>query len=228
MMGVRCGGCRSVEGCRLVGSLCACRPAGLALDRAACRPVSFAVVWLERGESTIDPNQECPPRFPPPRKALTHDHHHRDRPSQGLPHRCRCRQQPPPTSAPVDDSRNTYPNSVPASNAARPSVRTSRCSLRVGMVWAQSIHRRSSLRLASTAARTSSTSSGRHRERISGFASIASGMAVIGEVSQSTVVEADEFSQGVRSPPTCHRRCCRQRRADRTFTAPRWGRAPRT
>jgi transposase len=31
---------------------------------SSCRPVGvLAGVWLERGESTIDPNQECPPRF---------------------------------------------------------------------------------------------------------------------------------------------------------------------
>ena len=35
-----------------VGFLSNCLPTG-----------SFAEVWLERGESTINPNQECPPRF---------------------------------------------------------------------------------------------------------------------------------------------------------------------
>jgi hypothetical protein len=44
-------------------------PSGLALDRAVCRPVSFAEVWLERGESTIDPNQACPPGLTTERKA---------------------------------------------------------------------------------------------------------------------------------------------------------------
>jgi transposase len=34
-----------------------------------CWPVSFAGVWLERGANTIDPNQECPPRFITERKA---------------------------------------------------------------------------------------------------------------------------------------------------------------
>ena len=50
-----------------VGGLSKCLPpAGLAFYRIACRPVLFAEVWLERGESTINPNQECPPRFSSP------------------------------------------------------------------------------------------------------------------------------------------------------------------
>src|SRR5918996_5650703 len=48
--------------------------------------------WLERGAATKSPHQVCPPGAPPtaPQAWSTRDHH-RDRPSQGFPHRHRCR-----------------------------------------------------------------------------------------------------------------------------------------
>src|SRR5918996_1466379 len=48
--------------------------------------------WLERGAATKSPHQVCPPGAPPtaPQAWSTRDHH-RDRPSQGFPHRHRRR-----------------------------------------------------------------------------------------------------------------------------------------
>ena len=40
-----------VDGCRSVGSVCACRPLGLGLVRTACRLVFIPGVWLEGGEN---------------------------------------------------------------------------------------------------------------------------------------------------------------------------------
>ncbi len=56
------------------------------------QPVSFAGVWLERGENTIDPNQECPSRFHRQRERHCHDDDW-DRSTQGIPHGGRCRQR---------------------------------------------------------------------------------------------------------------------------------------
>ena len=53
-----------------VGGLSMCLPPCWVGFLSNCLPAgSFTVVWLERGESTMNPNQECPPRFPSPRKA---------------------------------------------------------------------------------------------------------------------------------------------------------------
>ena len=59
-----------------------------------CLPTGF----LRRGvarktQEHIRPESGVPTSVSPPRKASAHDHHHWNRPSQGLPRRCRDRQQ---------------------------------------------------------------------------------------------------------------------------------------